>query len=231
MENLVHPWKKGFLIIIFFGLLKSAAVAEIVTNLPTQEKVLALTFDACETRTPSHFDEKILNYIVEQQLHVTIFISGKFAKRNQGQLSKLSQLDFVEIENHSLTHPQHLERLDADRVRKEVMENEQLLLEITNKKTKFFRFPAGNYDSKTLALVESWGYKVVHWTFPSGDPDRKLSATKLTNWVLAKARPGNILIFHINGRGYQTGIALPVIVESLQKRGYKFVKLEEMLEF
>jgi peptidoglycan-N-acetylglucosamine deacetylase len=70
----------------------------------------------------------------------------------------------------------------------------------------------------------------VHWTFPSGDPDKKVSAAKLTSWVLAKTRPGGILIFHINGRGYQTGSALPTIVKSLQDRGYRFVKLEEMLE-
>jgi peptidoglycan-N-acetylglucosamine deacetylase len=222
--------KKGLLIGILCSLLATGALGEIVTELPTKEKVAALTFDACETKTPSYFDEKILHYLLEQQLPFTLFLSGKFAKRNQDQLSKLAQFDFVEIENHSLTHPQHLERLDAARVKKEVLENEQLLLEITNRKTKFFRFPAGNYDHKTLALIESLGYKTVHWTFPSGDPDKRLTAAKLISWVLAKTRPGAILIFHINGRGYQTGATLPTIVKSLKDRGYRFVKIEEMLE-
>jgi peptidoglycan-N-acetylglucosamine deacetylase len=141
MENFFHPRKKGFLSVIFWVLLATGARAEIVNELPTKEKVVALTFDACETKTPSYFDEKILNYLLEHHLPFTVFISGKFAKRNKEQLSKLAQLDFIEIENHSLTHPQHLERLDVDRVRKEVLENEQLLLEITNRKTKFLDFP------------------------------------------------------------------------------------------
>jgi peptidoglycan/xylan/chitin deacetylase (PgdA/CDA1 family) len=229
MENLVNPWKTGFLIGFLLALLTTGAKAEIITKLPTQEKVVALTFDACETRTPSFFDEKILHYLLEQQIPFTLFVSGKFASRNRDELSKLPQLDFVEIENHSLTHPQHLERLNPDGVKKEVLDNERLLLEITQKKTRFFRFPAGNYDPKTLALVESLGYRVVHWSFASGDPDNKLAAGKLTSWVLAKTRPGSILIFHINGRGYQTGTALPAIVKTLQGRGYRFVKLEELL--
>jgi peptidoglycan/xylan/chitin deacetylase (PgdA/CDA1 family) len=229
MENLVNPWKTGFLIGFLLALLTTGARAEIITKLPTQEKVVALTFDACETRTPSYFDGKILHYLLEQQIPFTLFVSGKFASRNRDELSKLAQLDFVEIENHSLTHSQHLERLNPDGVKKEVLDNERLLLEITQKKTRFFRFPAGNYDPKTLALVESLGYRVVHWSFASGDPDNKLAAGKLTSWVLAKTRPGSILIFHINGRGYQTGTALPAIVKTLQGRGYRFVKLEELL--
>ena len=176
MENLVNPWKTSFLIGFLLALLTTGARAEIITKLPTQEKVVALTFDACETRTPSYFDEKILHFLLEQQIPFTLFVSGKFARRNRDELSKLAQLDFVEIENHSLTHPQHLERLNPDGVKKEVLDNERLLLEITQKKTRFFRFPAGNYDPKTLALVESLGYRVVHWSFASGDPDKKLGS-------------------------------------------------------
>lgn len=222
-------WRIVVISLILGALLHTGAAGEVVTQLPTREKVVALTFDACETQTPAYFDEQILHFLLEQQLPFTIFVTGKFARRNQEQLSQLAQFDWVEIENHSLTHPQHLERLDADRVRKEVLANEQLLLDLTHRKTKFFRFPAGNYDRKTLALIESLGYQTVHWTFPSGDPDKKLTAPKLISWVLAKTRPGAILIFHINGRGYQTGAALPAIITGLQERGYRFVKLEDML--
>jgi peptidoglycan/xylan/chitin deacetylase (PgdA/CDA1 family) len=120
-----------------------------------------------------------------------------------------------------------MERLSPDDVKKEVMALDDQMKKMIGKKTKYFRFPGGNYDAKTLKLIEDMNYKVVHWTFPSGDPDKHVTAPKLRSWVVSKARPGNVLIFHINGRGYSTGEALPQIVNDLRKKGIKFVKLED----
>jgi peptidoglycan/xylan/chitin deacetylase (PgdA/CDA1 family) len=119
-----------------------------------------------------------------------------------------------------------MERLSDAQVMDEI--DDKVLYEITGKKTKFFRFPAGNYDARTLRLVEA-KYKVVHWTFPSGDPDKRISPQRLKAWVLSKTKPGSILLFHINGRGYSTGKALPKIVKELKSRRYEFVKLDDIL--
>lgn len=199
--------------------------ADIITRTNTNN--IAITFDACETKTPSYFDKRILDYIIDNKLPVTIFVSGKFAERNKVEIEKLSKFSFVEFENHSYSHYQDMTKLNRNTIMDEILLNEKLLKSITTKKTKYFRFPAGVYDSKTLRLAEELGYKVVHWAFPSGDPDRKVTGNKLISWVVEKTKPGDILIFHINGRGYATHEALPVIVERLSKRGMKFIKLED----
>jgi peptidoglycan/xylan/chitin deacetylase (PgdA/CDA1 family) len=157
-------------------------------------------------------------------------VSGRFAHRNRKRLLEISKKNFVEIENHSLNHIQHMEKLRLEEVRKEVLENEEVLREITGKKTKFFRFPGGNYGNLSLRTVESIGYKVVHWTFPSGDPDKRITARRLKNWVLESTKSGSILIFHVNGRGYHTKDALPEIVSELAKRGFGFINLEDGLK-
>lgn len=230
MEDLGHPRKKALLIGIglLFVVLIGTAGGEVITQLPTQDKVVAITFDACETRTPAFFDQKIVSYILAHELPCTIFVSGRFARRNAVALSQLAAYDFIQIENHSLNHHQHMEKLSYPEVQEEVLANERLLQDITGRKTRFFRFPAGSYDAAALAAVEALGYRVVHWTFPSGDPDRKLSPVRLQEWVLAKVRAGSILIFHINGRGYATGEALPKIVAILKDRGYRLVKLADV---
>lgn len=203
--------------------------AEVITRLPTSEKVVALTFDACETTTPSFFDRTILDYLLRERMPSTFFVSGKFARRNQAALQDLARADFIEVENHSLSHRQHMEKLDEQEVRREILENEAIILEATGIKPAFFRFPGGNYNAATLRQVESFGYRVVHWSFASGDPDRHAGAGHLKRWVLERTRPGSILIFHINGRGYHTGEALPDIVDELRRRGYRFVTLKEAL--
>lgn len=217
------------LVVVLIACLAGVSSAEVVTRLPGDEQVIALTFDACETKTPSFFDQKIVGYLLAEQIPFTLFVSGKFARRNADELKALAGKPFIEVENHSLNHVQHMERLGRDAVIREVMECEQLLTGITGRKPVFFRFPAGNYDQRTLQIVEGLGYRVVHWTFASGDPDKRISPGWLSAWVLGKARQGNILIFHINGRGYSTGKALPEIVRQLRRKGYRFVLLRDLL--
>ncbi len=200
-----------------------------VTRIFTTRKVVALTFDACETVHPSYFDTRILNFLISYSVPSTIFVSGKFALRNAGTLKKISAFPFFEIENHSFNHYLHMERLPDPQIVSEVKTTEEIILSITGYRTRFFRFPGGNYNTHALEIVESLGYRVIQWTFPSGDPDKHASALKLFQWVTWKTRPGDILIFHINGRGWHTHEALPRIYTYLIRRGYKFVKIEDVI--
>ena len=211
------------LVVPYFG------YAAVVRQLPGNDKVIALTFDACETKTASYLDEKIVSFLLSEHIPFTIFVSGKFAHRNGEALRSLASTGLVELENHSLSHVQHMERLSDEAIVREVQECEALLTDIAGRKPLFFRFPAGNYDQRSLGLVESLGYRVVHWSFASGDPDKQLSPQRLSAWVLERARPGNILIFHVNGRGYSTGAALPQIVAELRNRDMQFVRLDSVL--
>jgi peptidoglycan/xylan/chitin deacetylase (PgdA/CDA1 family) len=205
------------------------AQAEIVTRLPTREKVVALTFDACESKTPAFLDRGIADYLLAEKLPFTIFVTGRFARHNQDALKQLASHDFVELENHSLDHDNHMERLSDEQIRHQIADNDALLAGITGRHTRYFRFPAGNHDERGVAIAEALGYRVVHWTFASGDPAKEVTAQHLEDWVLSQTRPGDILIFHINGRGWSTAEALPHIIDALRRRGYRFTTLAEAL--
>ena len=209
--------------------LATPAAAEVVTRLPTTDKVVALTFDACESITPAFLDTAITEYLAAEQIPYTIFVSGRFARHQREQLAALAKTGLVELENHSFNHPMHMEKLSPERQRAEVEDTSRLLAEITGKGTRFFRFPAGNYDAAALARVEALGQIVVHWEVPSGDPARSSDATHIVSWVLAHTHPGSIHIFHVNGRGWHTHEALPILVAELRKRGYRFVRLDQAL--
>ena len=122
-----------------------------------------------------------------------------------------------------------MEKLSKERIIEEIRKTEKLIESITGNKPFIFRFPGGNYNRDALKVVESLGYKVVHWSFESGDPDPRITPEKLANWVLLNVKQGSILIFHANGRGYVTHLALPIIVKRLKERGYTFGKLEDYL--
>ena len=166
---------------------------------------------------------KIIAFLLQERIPATLFISGRFAKRNQREIKALATFPFLEFENHSLNHRQHMERLAEKEMIQEL--DDSLLRALTGKKTRFFRFPGGNYDGRSVRIVEKHHYKIVHWSFASGDADQKVNPQGLSSWVLTKTGPGSILIFHVNGRGYSTGEALPGIVYTIKQRGYHFVRL------
>jgi peptidoglycan-N-acetylglucosamine deacetylase len=207
-----------------------SARAEIVTRLPTDEKVVALTFDACKAGNMDvQIDKGITDYLIANEIPFTVFMGGKFARDNPDEVRALAAHDFVEIENHSWAHNNHMTRLSDEAIVKDVRQAEVMIAGIAGRHTRFFRFPAGDADARTVSLLESLGYTVVHWRYPSGDPDKGQSANALVDGALSRTQAGDVLIFHVNGRGWNTAAAIPRIVEGLREKGFRFVLLRDYL--
>jgi peptidoglycan-N-acetylglucosamine deacetylase len=207
----------------------SMARADVIETLPTTEKVIALTFDACEAGQPVSFDRGVLDYLLDRKIPFTVFATGRFVETNRADVEALSKLDFVDIENHSWSHPNTMNHFTADAVVRQ-FERAQLAIEdATGRAPQFARFPAGNYNKAGLHALEEHGLKVVHWRWATGDPDPRESAEALFDRVTTKAQPGDIVIFHINGRGVHTAEALPRIVEQLEADGYRFVLISDYI--
>jgi peptidoglycan-N-acetylglucosamine deacetylase len=209
--------------------LVATARADIVTRLPTRARVVALTFDACQAGTTMHLDHGIADYLIARKIPFTVFMGGRFARDNSADVAGLASNPFVEIENHSWSHNNHMPELSDERVTSEVTRAEQEIRVRTQRRTRLFRFPAGNADARTVAVLEGLGYTVVHWRWSEGDPDPKVTADDLVRNSLERARPGDILVFHINGRGVHTAEALPRIVDGLASKGFRFVRVDDYL--
>ncbi|MFT3809288.1 MAG: polysaccharide deacetylase family protein [Micropepsaceae bacterium] len=205
------------------------ARAEIITRLPTDEKVVALTLDACEAGKVTHLDHGVADWLIANEVPFTIFMGGRFARDNAEDVAKLGALPFVEIENHSWSHPADMRKLSTAEVMRQVFFAGLEVGLKSGRATRFFRFPGGNADARTIAAVEAMGYQIVHWRWPSGDPDKGIPAKKLESYSLSATKQGDVLIFHINGNGVHTAEALPAIVEGLKAKGYRFVLLQDYL--
>ena len=69
----------------------------------------------------------------------------------------------------------------------------------------------------------------MQWDVSSSDPWRGQSSNAIVKSVLRRVRPGSIVLFHANGRGWKTAGALPILVKELRKRGYELVPVSELL--
>ena len=203
--------------------------ADIVTRLPTREKVVALSFDGCQAVERTQLDRGIVDLLVARRTPFTIFAGGRFARDNAAGLGALARLDFVDIENHSWSHRRDMRLLDDAQVEQEIRRAGAMLEAVTGRRPTLFRFPGGNADERTAGLARGLGYRVVHWRWAEGDPDPQVTADKLVAQTLARTRAGDILIFHINGRGVHTAEALPRILDGLMAKGYRFVAIRDYL--
>jgi peptidoglycan/xylan/chitin deacetylase (PgdA/CDA1 family) len=202
--------------------------AEIISRPESAGRRVALTFDACSTLDRSFYDDRITRVLLQTKTPATLFISGRWAETHLRQMRVLSEVPLFEIANHSYIHP-HMTEVPPERQREELLWTQQILLSLTGKLPRLFRPPYGEVNAELAQMAAKNGLRTVEFDFPSGDPDRRITRDRLVAWVLAKARPGSIVVMHMNRRGWHTAEALPEIIAGLRAKGFVLSQVGEMV--
>jgi peptidoglycan-N-acetylglucosamine deacetylase len=201
---------------------------QIVAHGSRNSKRLALTFDACATRYPSHYDSLVTRILIETGAHATIFLGGKWMEDEQAQTIELASHPQFELANHTYLHP-HLKTVSDERIREELARTQAVMYTLTGRQAAFFRPPYGEYDERVIQIAASMGLHTIEYDLPSGDPDVHATKEKLIEYVTQMARNGSIIVMHINKRGWHTAEALPEIIKGLRARGFELVTVGELL--
>lgn len=201
---------------------------------PKEKKVIALTFDACSGK----YDKQLIDFLIKNKIKATLFISGRWIERNKKILIKLSKIKLFEIENHGLTHrPLSINCKSAYKIKgtcskreiiNEVIKNENLIRKITGIKTKFFRAGTAHYDTEAIEIVKNLGYKIIGFNI-NADFGATAPLSTIVKQLL-KAKPGSIVIAHMNHPEGFTYEGFKKAIPILRKKGYSFVKLEEVIK-
>lgn len=202
--------------------------ARLVFHGPRERRAVAITFDACQDEYPRTFDLKTYDILEETRTPATVFMGGKWMEEHPESTKLMAANPLIELGNHSYIHP-HFTKISDERVIEEVRKTQDIQYRLTGKRGHVFRFPFGDHHQKDVELVASLGLTPIQWEVVSGDPDPNVSAKAMIREVLAQARPGSIIIFHINGRGVHTAEALPAVIEGLRERGFQLVTVSELL--
>jgi peptidoglycan-N-acetylglucosamine deacetylase len=194
----------------------------------TREPAVAITFDACATRThTSGFDRGVFDVLKREGIPATLFVSGRWVESHADVMAELVADPLIEFGDHSYDHP-HMSHLPVARIVEEIDQTEAALAKY-GKRSVAFRPPFGEWSQRLVYVLQDLRLPTVTWDVVSGDPSAKTTADGMIRTVLGKARPGSIIIFHINGRGYKTAAALPAILHGLRERGFRFVPLSELM--
>jgi peptidoglycan/xylan/chitin deacetylase (PgdA/CDA1 family) len=202
-----------------------------IVRLPTTTRVVALTFDAGAN---ANAIPEILATLRSENVPATFFLTGDWVRHFPAQARDVGAL--FPVGNHSNTHP-HLPQLSSAQVASQITDAQASISAATGRDTRpLFRFPFGNRDARTMAVVNGLGYVSVFWTVDTlgweGTSGGQTTST-VTAHVLAQLQPGEIVLMHVGSnpkdRSTLDGDALRGIIEAMKAAGYGFVTIPQGL--
>ncbi len=201
----------------------------LITHGGRSENKIALTFDLCQAKgAVAGFDPEVVNVLRETKTPATFFLGGLWIQDHMTETRTLAGNPMFELGNHSWSHPD-FSRITPEKITEEIQRTQRIMWELLGYQTNLFRLPYGRYSEKVLDVIGENGLYTIQWDVVSGDPDPKIDADTMTHWVLRQIKPGSIVVMHANGRGRHTAEALTPIIQSLQKKGYTFVTISDLL--
>ncbi len=192
-----------------------------VYSVDTQEKVVALTFDAAWGADKT---QGILDILEKHGVDGTFFLVGFWIDEYPDMVKKIAESG-CDIGNHSENHL-NMSTLSKEQITQELDGVSQKIYDLTGQTPKFFRPPFGDYNNTLIECVEEKGMVGVQWSVDSLDWQGK-SATEILSRVSKGVKNGSIILFHNNSDNILE--ALPLVIANLKNQGYKMVKLSDMV--
>lgn len=197
----------------------------------SKEKLAALTFD--DGPSPI-WTPQILDELKKANIKATFFMLGEHVKKYPEVARRVAN-EGHEIGNHTYDH-HVLFYYKPEELVKEIKDAEAIIREVTGRTTSYFRPPKAWLTEAEKKQINRLGYKVVLWSLNSKDWvtfDDKY----IVKYLVRNIRPGEIILFHDSGGVFgkeggnrsETIKAIPLLVDRLRVKGYKFVTVSELM--
>lgn len=210
-------------------------VTGVKTSLKTKDRVIALTFDACGSPKGKGVDMDLIHFLEHEKIPATLFINARWIDANPDLFMSLASNPLFTIGNHGFQHrPASVNgrsvygidgTKDVAGLVDEIEMNARKIERLTGKRPRYYRSGTAYYDEIAVQVAERLGHKVIGFSV-LGDAGATFSKEQVTAALLS-ARPGSIVILHMNHPESGTGQGVIAAVPLLKKKGFRFVGLDE----
>lgn len=183
---------------------------------------VALTFDD----GPTPYTLQILEILKARNVKATFFMVGDNIKRHPA-IAKAVVAGGFELGNHTMHHPLPDKLTDAA-LQEELAGTSKLITALTGKPPSMFRSPYGSRSKRFFAEAAREDMKVVFWNVDPYDwkhptPDGMVAE------IVSALKPGAIILLHDGGGNRtRTVLALPPLLDEIERRGYEIVLVSEI---
>lgn len=194
---------------------RSEAVA---ANSIVDNKKIALTFD---DGPHPYYTEQLLDGLKERGAKATFFVLGEHVEQYPELVERMSEEGHL-IGNHTYSHIQLTQR-NSETFKEELIKTSELIENLTGQEVQYVRPPYGTWNKKFEKELNMfpvlWNIDPLDWS------SRNVSS--IVQKVTVKAKDNAIILMHDE---YKTTVTAALqIVDELQKEGYEFVTVEELL--
>jgi peptidoglycan/xylan/chitin deacetylase (PgdA/CDA1 family) len=170
-------------------------------------KKITLTFDDCGD--PPVQIVRILDVLATYDVKAIFFTTGVCVQRYPEIFDQVVAQGHL-IGDHTYSH-RNLTKLSLEDARWEIANGPP------QARGGYWRPPYAAHNPQIDAIAAELGYTLMLWTIDTYDW-RGRSADEIANTVLSGARPGAVVLMHVDGA--HTPEALPSIIEGLRQMGY-----------
>lgn len=204
-------------------ILPASGRLEPLRRVSTERQEVALTFDISwgEEMPP-----KVTDILEEHGVQVTIFVSGPWARNHPEVVKRLAACGH-ELASHGYAH-KNMSAWNAEQISDAIQKTHTIISDLTGQSACFIRPPNGDYDDLVIQVAEEEGYTVVIWSLDSLDWLNP-GVGKITDRVLSRVRPGDVILMHASDTCKQTDLALPAVLDGLKAQGLAVVTLSRLL--
>jgi len=187
---------------------------------------VALTFD--DGPNPPYTGQ-ILGILARYQVPATFFCVGLQASAHPADVARMAAAGHG-LGNHTWSHP-FLPDLTRAQLAEQLDRTDEAVSRAarTGAGPGLFRPPYGSRSPDVLRWLGERGSPIVLWDVDPSDWARP-GAAVIAGRVLMQTRPGTIVLMHDGGGNRsQTVAALPLVIEGLLDRGFRFTRLDALL--
>lgn len=185
----------------------------------SNKKLIAFTFDD----GPSYIGtNKLLDNLDKYNARVTFFVLGSRVENYKDTLTKAYKMGNT-IGNHTYSHS-NLLKLDNYSVMDEIKKTNETIKNITGSETIYLRPPYGNINSDIKNISNMY---TILWDLDTEDWKNK-DKDRIADYIVSNAYDGAIVLLHDL---YETSVDGALLaMERLEKEGYAFVTIDEMIK-
>jgi len=208
---------------------QTADPGEIIYFAPNTKKMVALTFDDGPNGSAT---EQILDSLKKYNVKASFFLVGANAERYP-QIAKRIMAEGHLIGNHTYRHSR-FDLITPPEIEQDVAKGAFSIENITGHKPAWLRPPYGINGAGLEAACRRQGCAIAGWSLDANDWNPH-PVEDLVDAIADQATAGDIILLHdgfetsINPDRQATVAAVPLIVEKLQKAGFIFVTLADLL--
>lgn len=197
-----------------------AADNQAISRVRVQGKIAALTFDD----GPEPQTLEILKVLKRHDVKATFFLVGNNVKKHPEIVKKIVESG-CEVGNHGLTHV-ILTKLPADKVREEIVKNQEVIKEACGVAPKVFRASNHGHNDEVWKTLRELGMPSIGSAASVLDWDPKTTVEQIVQRANAVPAGGVILMHSWPGKTLE---ALPKALEGLKAKGFRIVTVSELL--